>query len=166
VSGDESGSSTGAGSKISGGGGTGAAEDGAGGCGDNGGQNNIPAQVEENRKHVSEAAIMRIMKSRKTLSHNDLIAEVFRQVSTRFSPNATVRRLKSSLFFLYSCKVILKCVSFLIATIFLFPSSLKNESRALSRESTSKEIHQIETHTIMSLNFIARLLRFIYFEYE
>ena len=55
-------------------------------------QNSIPAQVEENRKHVAEAAIMRIMKSRKTLSHNDLVAEVFRQVSTRFSPNATVIR--------------------------------------------------------------------------
>ena len=50
----------------------------------------LPAVVEDDRKHQSEAAIVRIMKSRRTLSHNSLIAEVYRQISSRFSPTAQV----------------------------------------------------------------------------
>jgi len=48
----------------------------------------IPVQVEEDRKHIAEAAIMRILKSRRTVSHNDLFAEVLRQLSSRFIPSA------------------------------------------------------------------------------
>ncbi len=37
-----------------------------------------------------EAAIVRIMKARRLLDHNSIIAEVSRQLSTRFVPNPTV----------------------------------------------------------------------------
>lgn len=54
-----------------------------------GGPNFIPPQVEEDRRHLVEAVIVRTMKARRTLSHNDLVAEVTRQLSYRFNPNPT-----------------------------------------------------------------------------
>ena len=50
----------------------------------------LPPNVLEYRRLTLEAAIVRIMKARKTLSHNDLTAEVMRQVSHRFNPDTVV----------------------------------------------------------------------------
>ena len=57
----------------------------------------IPLPVEEDRRHLVEAAVVRIMKARKALHHNDLIAEVSRQLSVRFtpSPNFVKKRIES-----------------------------------------------------------------------
>eukprot|EP00916_Digyalum_oweni_P004143 GHVL01007330.1.p1 GENE.GHVL01007330.1~~GHVL01007330.1.p1 ORF type:complete len:653 (-),score=87.51 GHVL01007330.1:25-1983(-) len=44
--------------------------------------------VEEDREHQIEATIIRILKSRKRIEHSLLVAEVFKQLSHRFSPSA------------------------------------------------------------------------------
>jgi len=47
----------------------------------------LPATVEEDRKHLVEAVIVRVMKSRKTLEHNQLVMEATRHLSSRFLPS-------------------------------------------------------------------------------
>ena len=47
----------------------------------------LPPTVEEDRRHLVEAAIVRVMKARKRFSHNDLVAEITKQLSYRFVPS-------------------------------------------------------------------------------
>lgn len=63
-----------------------------------GGEGAIPASVEEDRRHLVEAAIVRIMKSRRQLPHNDLIAEVTKQLANRFSaqPSFIKKRVRGA----------------------------------------------------------------------
>ncbi|TPX31468.1 hypothetical protein SmJEL517_g05201 [Synchytrium microbalum] len=44
------------------------------------------AKVDEERKHMLEAAIVRVMKARKKMVHNDLVIEVTKQLTGRFAP--------------------------------------------------------------------------------
>ncbi|KAF7327731.1 CULLIN-2 domain-containing protein [Mycena kentingensis (nom. inval.)] len=47
-------------------------------------------RIDEERRHQTEACIVRIMKSRKQMTHNDLVAEVTRQLASRFLPNPLI----------------------------------------------------------------------------
>ncbi|KAJ7637736.1 Cullin [Mycena polygramma] len=49
-------------------------------------------RIDEERRHQTEACIVRIMKDRKHMTHNDLINEVTRQLASRFSPNPLTSR--------------------------------------------------------------------------
>ena len=54
-------------------------------------------QVEEDRKPQIEAAVVRIMKARRVLDHNSIVAEVTRQLTPRFIPSPLVikKRIES-----------------------------------------------------------------------
>ena len=54
-------------------------------------------KVDEDRKPQIDAALVRVMKSRKEMDHNALIAEVTSQLSARFlpSPNVIKKRIES-----------------------------------------------------------------------
>ncbi|RLN72917.1 hypothetical protein BBJ28_00016468 [Nothophytophthora sp. Chile5] len=54
----------------------------------------LPPTVAEDRKHLVEAAIVRIMKTRKQMQHNQLIAEVTRQMAGRFTPSPQLIKLR------------------------------------------------------------------------
>jgi cullin 3 len=66
-------------------GGAGAAGGRAGAGGDDAGD--VMANVEEGRKALLESVIVRVMKARKHMEHNALVAEVIRMVSARFTPD-------------------------------------------------------------------------------
>jgi len=57
----------------------------------------VPTSVLETRKNQVEAALVRVMKARKTLDHNNLIAEVVKQLSSRFAvePAFIKKRIES-----------------------------------------------------------------------
>jgi len=54
-------------------------------------------KISEDRKHQIEAAIIRIMKARKTLDHTNLVTEVTKQLAPRFMPDPTLikKRIES-----------------------------------------------------------------------
>ncbi|KAK9061754.1 hypothetical protein SSX86_018937 [Deinandra increscens subsp. villosa] len=54
-------------------------------------------RVEEDRKPQIEAAVVRIMKARRVLDHNNIVAEVTKQLQSRFLPNPVVikKRIES-----------------------------------------------------------------------
>ncbi|SMR63127.1 unnamed protein product [Zymoseptoria tritici ST99CH_1A5] len=45
--------------------------------------------IEEDRKMLMQSAIVRIMKSRKTMKHNELVSETIAQIKNRFSPKVS-----------------------------------------------------------------------------
>jgi len=53
-------------------------------------RNETRKKVDEDRKHEIEACIVRIMKSRKQLNHNQLVSEVVEQLNKRFQPSPLV----------------------------------------------------------------------------
>ncbi|KAG5188131.1 Cullin [Tribonema minus] len=60
--------------------------DAADGGGGGGGADDVPFNVQRDRQNMVEAAIVRIMKARKALGHNALVAEVTKQLQNRFNP--------------------------------------------------------------------------------
>ncbi|KAJ3164196.1 Cullin-3 [Geranomyces variabilis] len=54
-------------------------------------------KIDETRKHQIEACVVRIMKSRKRMDHNNLVAEVIAQTSARFTPSPVLvkKRIES-----------------------------------------------------------------------
>lgn len=50
-------------------------------------EDEVRSNIEEGRKHVVNAAIVRIMKACQTINHNDLIAQLIKQLQNRFQPS-------------------------------------------------------------------------------
>ena len=48
------------------------------------------ADAQNNQKHYIDCVIVRIMKSKKTLKHNELVADVINEVKSRFPPSTTL----------------------------------------------------------------------------
>jgi len=57
-----------------------------------GSSGDVPATVEQDRQHLVEAVIVRIMKSRKQLDHNQLVVEVTKHLAVRFTPTPNLIR--------------------------------------------------------------------------
>jgi cullin 3 len=51
-------------------------------------------KVEDDRRHIIEATIVRVMKARKKMEHNDLISEVMKILSAIFQPTAIMIKQK------------------------------------------------------------------------
>lgn len=50
----------------------------------------VDKATKEDRKHAIEAAVVRIMKARKTMTHANLVEEVIKQLSNHFKPDQKV----------------------------------------------------------------------------
>lgn len=53
-------------------------------------QADLSSKVEDDRKHIIDATIVKVMKSRKKIDHTSLIAECTKILSTKFSPDPQV----------------------------------------------------------------------------
>ncbi|VEL06649.1 unnamed protein product [Protopolystoma xenopodis] len=70
-------------------------------------QQETRALVDENRRFAIDATIVRVMKARKTLSHNELLAEVVEKLMNHFKPTPPV--IKSRIEALIEREFIARC---------------------------------------------------------